>query len=212
MMEITNNIKAIRQTVPDGVTMVCVSKFQPIEYLAEAYHAGERDFGESRVKEMCEKYEALPKDIRWHFIGHLQTNKVRLIAPFVHLIQSVDSVHLIQLINCEAARAHRVVNILLEVHTANEPSKSGFRPEEIADVMPLLPQFKFVKVCGLMTMATSSEDKDEIHRCFRLLKQLADDNGLSDGILSFGMSGDYEMAIEDGANMIRIGTKIFGER
>ena len=210
--EITENIKNIRETLPEGVTLVCVSKFQPPEAITEAYEAGERDFGESRVRELCEKYEALPKDIRWHFIGHLQTNKVRQIVPFVHLIQSVDSIHLLQLINREAARAHRIVNILLEVHTSNEPSKSGFSPEEIPSVIPILPQFKFLKVCGLMTMATNTDDAEEVHRCFRMLKQMADEQGLGDGILSYGMSEDYHLAIEDGSNMVRIGSKIFGER
>lgn len=209
MSSISQNIAAIRATLPQGVQLVCVSKFHPTEAILEAYNAGERDFGESRVQELCAKQLQLPKDIRWHFIGHLQTNKVRQIVPFVYLIHSVDSVHLMETINAEAARINRVVNILLEVHTANETTKSGFLPQEIK--MLDLDLYPNLKVCGLMTMATNTDDEVEIHRCFRLLNSLAD----SDKhflILSMGMSDDYLLAIQDGANMVRIGTDIFGAR
>lgn len=197
--------------MPETVTLVCVSKFHPAEAILEAYKAGERDFGESRVQELCAKYEVLPKDIRWHFIGHLQTNKVRQIVPFVHLIQSVDSVRLLDTIEAEAAKINRIVKVLLEVHVAHEETKSGFLPEELAEVLPLLPKYKHVEVCGLMTMATNTDDEAEIHRCFRRLKALATENGVNN-ILSMGMSDDYRLAIADGSNMVRIGSSIFGER
>ena len=209
MSSISQNIAAIRATLPQGVQLVCVSKFHPAEAILEAYNAGERDFGESRVQELCAKQLQLPKDIRWHFIGHLQTNKVRQIVPFVYLIHSVDSVHLMETVNAEAARINRVVNILLEVHTANETTKSGFLPQEIK--MLDLDLYPNLKVCGLMTMATNTDDEVEIHRCFQLLNSLAD----SDKhflIRSMGMSDDYLLAIQDGANMVRIGTDIFGAR
>ena len=207
MLSIKENIKAIRATLPEGVTLVCVSKFKPVEAIMEAYEAGERDFGESRVQELCAKQAALPKDIRWHFIGHLQTNKVRQIVPFVHLIHSVDSLHLLEVINSEAERIGRRVDVLLEVHTANEETKSGFA--EIEDVkIARLQNCKNVRVRGLMTMATNTDDEAEIHRCFRTLRAMAQDGD----IVSMGMSDDYPLAIEDGANMVRIGSKIFGER
>ena len=209
MSSISQNIAAIRATLPQGVQLVCVSKFHPAEAILEAYNAGERDFGESRVQELCAKQSQLPKDIRWHFIGHLQTNKVRQIVPFVYLIHSVDSVHLMETVNAEAARINRVVNILREVHTADETTKSGDLPQEIK--MLDLDLYPNLKVCGLMTMATNTDDEAEIHRCFQLLNSLAD----SDKhflIRSMGMSDDYLLAIQDGANMVRIGTDIFGAR
>lgn len=178
----------------------------------EAYEAGERDFGESRVQELCAKQAVLPDDIRWHFIGHLQTNKVRQIIPFVHLIQSVDSERLLDVIEAEAARINRVVDVLLEVHVAHEETKSGFAIEELDDVWPRRNQWPHVHIAGLMTMATYTDDEEEIHRCFRTLRDIASAHGMSDQILSYGMSDDYLLAIEDGSNMVRIGSSIFGER
>ena len=209
MSTISQHIAAIRATLPQGVQLICVSKFHPADAILEAYNAGERDFGESRVQELCAKQPQLPADIRWHFIGHLQTNKVRQIVPFVYLIHSVDSVRLLETINNEAAKINRVVNVLLEVHTANETTKSGFLPQELQALD--LHQYANLNICGLMTMATNTDDEAEIHRCFRLLKSLAD----SDKhfvIRSMGMSDDYLLAIQDGSNMIRIGTDIFGAR
>ena len=208
MQSIKQHIAAIRAHIPDYVTLVCVSKFHPVEAIREAYDAGERDFGESRVQELCAKQPQLPGDIRWHFIGHLQTNKVRQIVPFVHLIQSVDSERLLEVIDAEAARVNRVVNVLLEVHTAAETTKSGFLPEDIAALR--LDAYAHVKVCGLMTMATNTDDETEIRRCFRVLHGL----GLAGDykVLSFGMSDDYQIAIEEGSNMVRIGSAIFGVR
>ena len=211
MSTISQHIAAIRATLPQGVQLICVSKFHPAEAILEAYNAGERDFGESRVQELCAKQPQLPADIRWHFIGHLQTNKVRQILPFVHLIHSVDSVHLLETINNEAAKINRIVNVLLEVHTANETTKSGFLPQELQALD--LSQYDHLNICGLMTMATNTDDQEKIHRCFRLLKSLADsDERFVITIRSMGMSDDYLLAIQDGSNMIRIGTDIFGAR
>jgi len=213
---VAERIGEIRRSIPDGVTLVCVSKFHPAPLIMEAYNAGERDFGESRVQELCAKYEALPKDIRWHFIGHLQTNKVRQIVPFVHLIQSVDSERLLDVIEAEAARIGRVVNVLLEVHTAREETKTGLSAEELTGILANTDRRPHVRICGLMTMATNTDDETEIHRCFKELKavsnQLSAISGLQAEILSMGMSDDYGLAIADGSNMVRIGSKIFGER
>lgn len=208
--------------------MVCVSKFHPAEAITEAYNAGERDFGESRVQELLPKYEALPKDIRWHFIGHLQTNKVKMIVPFVHMIHSVDSVRLLETINREAEKIQRKVRVLLEVHVAKEETKSGFSPEELEQLrinnFELSDCFPWVEVCGIMGMATNTDNVAEWRRCFREIKSLAahlspiTDSAASDSShgnrpqISMGMSDDYLIAIEEGSTMVRIGSSIFGER
>ena len=204
---ISRNISTIRTTIPRGVTLVCVSKFHPSEAIMEAYECGERDFGESRVQELLPKYEALPKDIRWHFIGHLQTNKVKQIVPFVHMIHSVDSVRLLETINKEAEKIGRRVKVLLEVHVAKEETKSGFTPEEfltlashlitsspnsliasspIAHSSPserpiaqrasnsrFAASYPWVEICGVMGMATNTDDESEWRRCFRAIASLA---------------------------------------
>ena len=196
--------------------LVCVSKYHPVEAIQEAYQAGERDFAESRVQELLLKQAALPKDIRWHFIGHLQTNKVRAIVPFVHLIQSVDSVRLLETIEKECARIDRTVDVLLEVHVAQEESKSGFLPSEIEPLLQtdLRKQYPHVRFRGIMGMATNTDDEAEIRRCFQQLAEVfKGHNGGADwDTLSMGMSEDYETAIACGANMVRIGSTIFGER
>ena len=204
--------------------MVCVSKFHPAEAIMEAYNAGERDFGESRVQELLPKYEALPKDIRWHFIGHLQTNKVRQIVPFVHMIHSVDSVRLLETINREAEKIQRKVRVLLEVHVAKEETKSGFSPEELEQLriknFELSDCFPWVEVCGIMGMATNTDNIEEWRRCFREIKALASHlspithSEASDTRpqISMGMSDDYLIAIEEGSTMVRIGSSIFGAR
>jgi pyridoxal phosphate enzyme (YggS family) len=208
--------------------MVCVSKFHPAEAIMEAYNAGERDFGESRVQELLPKYEALPKDIRWHFIGHLQTNKVRQIVPFVHMIHSVDSVRLLETINREAEKIQRKVRVLLEVHVAKEETKSGFSPEELEQLriknFELSDCFPWVEVCGIMGMATNTDNVEEWRRCFREIKALAAHlSPITDSVasesshgnrpqISMGMSDDYLIAIEEGSTMVRIGSSIFGER
>lgn len=218
------NLAEIRKHIPQYVTLVCVSKFHPAEAIMEAYNAGERDFGESRVQELLPKYEALPKDIRWHFIGHLQTNKVKMIVPFVHLIHSVDSVRLLETINREAEKIQRKVRVLLEVHVAKEETKSGFSPEEIASLNTKLSTLNYVEVCGIMGMATNTDNVEEWRRCFREIKILAShlspianseapDSSQSEyPMISMGMSDDYQIAIEEGSTMVRIGSSIFGER
>ena len=212
MSTIAERIREIRKRVPEGVCLVCVSKFHPAEAVMEAYDAGERDFGESRVQELVAKEKVLPKDIRWHFIGHLQTNKVRQIIGFVDLIQSVDSLRLLEVIEKEAERIGRVVRVLLEVHVAREETKSGFGKEELEAVWAKLKEFRHIEVAGLMTMATNTEDEQEIHRCFREAAKIAREHLGEGSVLSMGMSNDFELAIADGANMIRIGTDIFGTR
>lgn len=218
MTPIQQHIAAIRATLPKGVTLVSVSKFHPVEAIEEAYAVGERDFGESHVQELMRKYEALPKDIRWHMIGHLQTNKVRAIVPFIHLIQSVDSLRLIETIQKEAARIDRTVNILLEVHVAKDETKSGFLPDELPEALELLRHTPNIRVLGLMAMATLTDDEQEIRRCFRTAKTIAEnllpitDNQSPITVISLGMSDDYRIAIEEGSTMVRIGTTIFGER
>ena len=185
----------------------------------EAYACGERDFGESRVQELLPKYKALPKDIRWHFIGHLQTNKVKQIVPFVHMIHSVDSVRLLETINREAEKIQRRVKVLLEVHVAKEETKSGFTPEELLTFNAQHSTFNYVEICGLMGMATNTDDEQEWRRCFReihsIAKQLLNHSELlnnSELNISMGMSDDYLVAIEEGSTMVRIGSTIFGSR
>ena len=220
---ISRNISTIRATIPKGVTLVCVSKFHPAEAIMEAYQCGERDFGESRVQELLPKYEALPKDIRWHFIGHLQTNKVKQIVPFVHMIHSVDSVRLLETINREAEKIGRRVKVLLEVHVAKEETKSGFTPKEILSLDIQLSTFNYVDICGIMGMATNTDDAQEWRRCFREIKSLGKQllNNTTQSYttlhnptlhISMGMSDDYLVAIEEGSTMIRIGSTIFGSR
>jgi pyridoxal phosphate enzyme (YggS family) len=214
-MLITDNIHKVRAHIPAHVTLVCVSKYQPVEAIREAYEAGERHFGESRVQELKTKIPLLPEDIRWHFIGHLQTNKVRdLLKLHPFLIHSVDSLHLLQTINDEAAKIGMVQDVLLEIHVAREETKSGFSPEEL-NSLPLGDGwgevFPHVRVRGFMTMATNTDDEAEIRRCFSTLKELSIVNSQF-SILSMGMSDDYRIAIECGSTMVRIGSSIFGER
>ena len=209
-------LRHIHATLPEGVTLVCVSKYQPVEAIRAAYEAGERDFGESKVQELQRKVKELPKDIHWHFIGHLQTNKVRdLLRLRPYLIQSVDSERLLKVINDEAAKQGIVQDVLLEVHVAKEESKTGLTPEELKDLRLKIEdgRWKNVRVRGLMTMATNTEDEKEIKRCFGEAKALMD-NMKTEGepILSMGMSDDYGLAIECGSTMVRIGSAIFGER
>jgi len=226
---IEQHIASIRATIPDGVTLICVSKFHPAEAIQAAYACGERDFGESRVQELLLKQQVLPADIRWHFIGHLQTNKVKQIVPFVHMIHSVDSVRLLEVINREAEKIGRCVKVLLEVHVAKEETKSGFTPEEILSLANSLiasspnSLYPWVEICGVMGMATNTDDQTEWRRCFREIKSIA--NTLSPiaqrashslqserPIISMGMSDDYRVAIEEGSTMVRIGSSIFGNR
>jgi pyridoxal phosphate enzyme (YggS family) len=221
MTEIQQHIASIRADIPAGVTLVCVSKFHSNDAIMEAYEVGERDFGESRVQELLPKYEALPKDIRWHFIGHLQTNKVKQIVPFVHMIHSVDSVRLLETINREAEKIRCRVKVLLEVHVAKEASKSGFTPEEFLSLIThsssLISAYPWVEICGVMGMATNTDDKQEWRSCFREIKHLAssliaNSSPSERPQISMGMSDDYQVAIEEGSTMVRIGSTIFGSR
>lgn len=215
MPSICDNIAAIRRTIPAGVTLLCVSKYHPEDAILQAYQAGERDFGESHVQELVRKAEALPRDIRWHMIGHLQTNKVRALMPYVSLIESVDSFRLLDTIEREAARINRTVDVLLEVHVAHEQTKSGFLPDELPTDLSAYPH---VHVCGLMTMATNTDDEQEWRRCFQLAHSLlhtlpsTTTTYNQQPILSMGMSDDYLIAIEEGSTEVRIGSAIFGQR
>lgn len=218
MTAIQEHICDVRSTLSQGVTLIAVSKFHPEEELMQAYEMGQRDFGENHVQELTRKAAVLPKDIRWHMLGHLQTNKVKQIIPFVHLIQSVDSIHLLEQIEKEAAKADRMIHILLELHVAHEESKSGFDSNELMEVLQHWSEYHFdhIHVDGIMGMATLTDDEEEIRRCFRALKAMHDRLGeyLGQGHyqLSMGMSHDYLLAQEEGATMVRIGTTIFGER
>ncbi len=213
MTIVQEHIASIRATLPAGVTLICVSKFHPAEAIEEAYEAGERDFGESHVQELTRKQECLPNDIRWHFIGHLQTNKVRAIVPYIYLIHSVDSLRLLETIQKEAARINRRVAVLLEVHVAKEETKSGFLPEELRALLDsgVLSTMPNIEVRGIMGMATNTEDTEEVRRCFGTLAEIYHAHP-EWTVLSMGMSEDYELAIEAGSNMVRIGSAIFGER
>ena len=204
-MSITSKIKELHTSLPQGVTLVAVSKFHPIEALAEAYEAGQRIFGESRVQELLVKHEALPKDIEWQMIGHLQTNKVRQIVSFVSLIQSVDSVRLIECINREAERIGRVVDILLEIHIAQEESKSGWQYDELATFLQsgAINTLNNVRVRGVMGMATNTDDEAVIRADFERLAQykrdIAEFFDSDFDTISMGMSDDYALAIECGS-------------
>ena len=208
--QIANNLTEIRKNIPESVTLVCVSKFQPIAAIQAAHEFGERHFGESRVQELLQKVPLLPANIHWHFIGHLQTNKVRdLLKIRPYLIQSVDSERLLKTINDEAGKLGIIQDVLLEVHVAREETKTGLSIDELQAIQSQIAQHQYpnVNVKGLMTMATNTDDEEEIRRCFKEAKQL---NTLP--ILSMGMSDDYKIAIDCGSTMVRIGSSIFGQR
>lgn len=220
-MSIQSNIQSIRRHIPEHVKLVCVSKFHPESDILEAYRCGERVFGESKVQEMCRKNELLPADIQWHFIGHLQTNKIKYIVPFVSLIHGVDSPKLLMEINKQAAKMGKRVNCLLQIHIAQEDTKFGFSPDELIAFLTEndWTQLQHVEICGLMGMATFTDDKNQVREEFRSLKSLFD-NIKSDFFsttdrfkeISMGMSDDYLLAIEEGSTMVRIGSSIFGQR
>lgn len=205
-----------------NVTLVAVSKTKPASDILELYELGQRDFGENYVQELVEKAEQLPKDIRWHFIGHLQSNKVKYIAPFVHLIHGVDSEKLLKEINKQAAKLNRTIDVLLQIHIAKEETKFGLDEEELNTLINTngseLHELKNVRICGLMGMASFSEDLDLVKREFEFLKNLFDKyanlqiSNFKFQILSMGMSGDYKIAIEEGSTMVRIGSLLFGAR
>lgn len=220
-MIIKNNLEQILQSIPKGCTLIAVSKTHPAENVLQAYEAGQRHFGENKVQELVAKYEVLPKDIHWHLIGHLQSNKVKYIAPFVYLIHSVDSLKLLQEIDKQAAKNGRIISCLLQVHIAQEDTKFGFSSEELETLLqsPELPRLNSVKISGLMGMASFTDDQVQVRKEFKLLKNLFDTLShqvLSDNVslttLSMGMSSDYAIAIEEGSTMVRVGSAIFGNR
>lgn len=220
-MSIRDNLERIRNEVPEGVNLVAVSKFHPVEQLREAYDAGQRLFGESRVQELLIKEKELPSDIRWHFIGHLQTNKVRQIIGRTALIESVDSERLLRLIDSESAKAGVVTRVLMQVHVAREETKFGFYPEELLDFFARrgFESLVATHICGVMGMASNTDDEERVradfHSIAEIFRTIRDDASLGlrgFDILSMGMSGDWPVAVEEGANLIRIGTAIFGLR
>jgi pyridoxal phosphate enzyme (YggS family) len=211
------NIRKISEEIPAGVKLVAVSKTKPVEAILEAYAAGQRAFGENKVQEMVDKQAQLPADIEWHLIGHLQSNKVKYIAPFVHLIHAVDSLKLLEVINKEAVKNNRVIDCLLQFHIAQEETKFGLSLEEAEQLLASesFRSMQNVAIKGVMGMASFTEDEQLIRSEFRNLKSIfkqISNHQSQFSILSFGMSGDYKIAIEEGSNMIRVGSSIFGGR
>ena len=214
-MSISVAIENFRKELPQNVTLVAVSKTKPISLIQEAYETGQRDFGENKVQELVEKHETLPNDIRWHMIGHLQRNKVKYIAPFVHLIHGVDSLRLLKEINKQGAKINRCIPILLQVHISQEVTKFGFDSNELKEAIIECEVLEWIKPCGLMGMATFTSDWDQVRHEFQELKRLFDKHQSNFGenpTLSMGMSGDYQIAIDQGSTMIRIGSSLFGSR
>lgn len=232
-MSISNNLTQIKSQLPNHVTLVAVSKTKPVADLMEAYNAGQRIFGENKIQEMTEKWEQMPKDIEWHMIGHVQTNKVKYMAPYVSLIHGVDSLKLLQEINKQAAKNNRVIDCLLQVYIAEEESKFGLDELELEEILNKIldsarndnNEFKNIRIVGLMGMATFTENQNQIEKEFKHLKTIFDTiasrtdainrvspENIDIKILSMGMSGDYQLAISCGSTMVRIGSSIFGSR
>jgi pyridoxal phosphate enzyme (YggS family) len=221
-MSIAQNLLKIKSTLPDHVTLVAVSKTKPVSDLMEAYDAGQRIFGENYVQELVEKQQELPKDIQWHFIGHLQSRKVKLIAPFVSLIHGVDSMKLLEEINKQALKNHRIIDCLLQIHIAEEETKFGLNENELNEILHFVQNdkegMKNIRIVGLMGMATFTDNQQQIKKEFTYLKSIFDKTNqlLTPNFqlqtLSMGMSGDYPLAIECGSTMVRIGSSIFGTR
>lgn len=221
MGNIKENLERVKSNLPDNVELVAVSKFHPVEALQEAYDAGQRLFGENRAQELVAKAPHLPNDIRWHFLGHLQKNKVRAIMPYVSVIESVDSISLLKLIEKEAARIDRTVDVLLQLHVAQEETKSGFSVEEVLEAGEAgeLTCYPHIHVCGVMAMASLTDDMEQVAREFDLVRRtyltLKDgpfDESEDFNHLSMGMSDDWQVAVQYGATLVRIGTAIFGAR
>jgi pyridoxal phosphate enzyme (YggS family) len=216
MADVKENLEEIKASLGEQVTLVAVSKTKPNEDIMEAYEAGHRDFGENKIQEMTDKYESLPKDIRWHMIGHVQRNKVKYMAKYVHLIHAVDSLKLIKEINKRAKQEERQIQCLLQLKIAEEDSKFGLDKKDLMDILESesLKNLNHVKIVGLMGMATFTDDEEQIHREFKQLENLyfnlKEQHQFT--TLSMGMSGDYELALEHQTNMVRIGSKIFGKR
>jgi len=217
---IADSIQAIEQKIKDRARLIAVTKTKPVMMLQEAYDAGARLFGENKVQEMAEKQPQLPRDIEWHLIGHLQSNKVKYIAPFVSLIHSIDSLKLLQEVNKQALKNGRVIDCLLQIHIADEETKFGLLPDE-ADALlrsAMLNDLQNVRIIGLMGLATNTDDEEQVRREFRGLKRLFDQLAtiqtaqVQFSELSMGMSGDYELAVEEGSTLVRVGSAIFGAR
>ena len=229
-MSIASNLNTIKESLPEHVTLVAVSKTKPVSDLIQAYEAGQRIFGENKIQEMADKYEKMPKDIQWHMIGHVQTNKVKFMASFVNLIHGVDSLKLLQEINKQALKNNRVIDCLLQIYIAEEETKFGFDEKELTVLLssPEFKEMKNIRILGLMGMATFTQDQNQIKKEFLHLKSIFDSLQNKDeqcrdsqhcistdthfSIISMGMSGDYQLAIECGSTMVRIGSSIFGGR
>lgn len=215
-MSVSENIQRIKSQLPSDVTLVAVSKTQPISSILQAYDAGQRIFGENKIQEMADKHSQLPQDIQWHMIGHVQTNKVKIMAPFVSLIHGVDSFKLLVEINKQAAKNNRVIDCLLQIHIATEDTKFGLDEGELDQILNSdeLRELTNITIRGLMGMATFTDDESVIKREFSSLKTLFDNYSadFNFSTLSMGMSGDYKIAIDSGSNMVRIGSSIFGAR
>jgi len=217
---VVKNLEQIQLTIPEHVTLVAVSKTKPVSDLMEAYNAGQRVFGENKIQEMSEKWEQMPKDIQWHMIGHIQTNKVKFMAPYVSLIHGVDSLKLLEEINKQALKNNRIIECLLQIHIAEEETKFGLNEDELENILAseTFINLKNIKIVGLMGMATFTENQNQIKKEFEHLKSIFDTKkslsivNCQLSILSMGMSGDYQLAIECGSTMIRIGSSIFGGR
>lgn len=219
-MSIASNLNTIKATLPEHVTLVAVSKTKPVSDLIQAYEAGQRIFGENKIQEMTEKWEQMPKDIQWHMIGHVQSNKVKFMAPYVTLIHGVDSLKLLQEINKQALKNNRIIDCLLQIYIAEEESKFGLDENELNELLTSVEfkELKNIRILGLMGMATFTEDQNQIKKEFTHLKSIFDSikelktENCNLSTISMGMSGDYQLAIECGSTMVRIGSSIFGGR
>lgn len=216
-MSIQQNLFRIKSTLPEHVTLVAVSKTKPVPDLMEAYDSGQRIFGENKIQEMADKWEQMPKDIEWHMIGHVQTNKVKFMAPFVSLIHGVDSLKLLEEINKQASKNNRVIDCLLQIYIAEEETKFGLDEEELSALLasPAFMEMKNIRIVGLMGMATFTDNQTQIKKEFTHLKSIFNKSKIHNSqftILSMGMSGDYQLAIASGSTMVRIGSSIFGGR
>jgi pyridoxal phosphate enzyme (YggS family) len=219
-MSIAQNLFKIKSSLPENVTLVAVSKTKPISDLMEAYDTGQRIFGENKIQEMAEKWVAMPKDIQWHMIGHVQTNKVKFMAPFVSLIHGVDSLKLLEEINKQAKKKNRIIDCLLQIYIAEEESKFGLNEEELNEILvsEAFKEMKNIQIIGLMGMTTFTDNKEQIKKEFTHLKTIFDSyqnlktENCQLNTISMGMSGDYQLAIECGSTMVRIGSSIFGGR
>jgi PLP dependent protein len=221
MSDIAANIFSFKQTLPPYVRLVAVSKTKPVSDILEAYHTGQRCFGENRVQELLNKKNLLPEDIEWHLIGHLQRNKVKFIVPFISMIQSVDSYKLLTAINIEASKINRVVDCLLQIYIAKEETKFGFSAEELKEMIesPEFINLRFIRICGVMGMATFTSDASQVSRefasladCYYDLKNKYFSANPDFKEISMGMSGDYDIALQEGSTIVRIGSLLFGER